>query len=192
MEFGNQGVQKVRGRGNIEIEVEGHKQTMTDVLYVPVISVNLLSIIALDRRGFTVFFEAQRVEIADSLTGRTITRGRAVDGLYELTESTSDRAFLSRAEGLEPEGSQSNALESNNSSVGLSQNQEAQSRDHGSGSTTPNMFELIHQRLGHPGPYRLKGLYLYTHGVEDFNVPKNFQCNTCDQAKMVKAINREP
>ena len=144
VEFGDQGVQKVRGRGNIEIEVGGHKQTMTDVLYVPAMSVNLLSIIALDRRGFTVFFGAQRVEIADSLTGRTVARGRAADGLYELTESTSDRAFLSRAEGLELGGSQSNALELNNSSVRLSQNQETQSRDYRSESTTPNMFKLIH------------------------------------------------
>ena len=31
----------------------------------------------------------------------------------------------------------------------------------------------------------------YAHGVEDFNVLKNFQYDICDQAKMVKAINRE-
>ena len=47
----------MRERGNIEIEVGGYKQTITDVLYVPAMSVNLLSIIALDRRGFIVFFE---------------------------------------------------------------------------------------------------------------------------------------
>ena len=192
VEFGNHGVQKVRGRGDIEIEVGGHMQAMTDVLYVPAMSVNLLSIIALNRRGFTVFFGAQRVEIADSLTGRTVARGRAADGLYELTESTSDRAFLSRAEGLEPGGSQSNGLESNDSSVGLGQNQKAQSRDQGSGSTTPKLIELMHQRLRHPGSHRLKGLHLHAHKVEDFDVPKNFQYDICDQAKMVRAINRAP
>ena len=190
VEFGDQGVQKVRGRGDIEIEVGGNMQAMTDVLYVPAMSVNLLSIIALDRRGFTVVFGAQRVEIADSLTGKTVARGRAEDGLYVLTSSTSDKAFLSRAEGLEPGGSQPNG--SNDSSVGLSQNQEASSRDQESGSATPKLFELMHQRLGHPGLHRLKGLHLYAHGVEDFEVPKNFQCDVCDQAKMVKAINREP
>ena len=53
------------------------------------------------------------------------------------------------------------------------------------------MFKLIYQRLGHPGLYRLKGLHLYTYRVEDFNVLKNFQYNTYDQAKIIKIINRE-
>ena len=194
VEFGDQGVQKVRGRGNIEIEVGGHMQTMTDVLYVPGMSVNLLSIIALDRRGFTVFFGAQQVKIADSLTGKTIAQGRAVDGLYELTNSSSDRAFVSQVERLESSGSQSGALGSNGlqSNVGLSRNLEPQSRDQGSEPATPKVFELMHQRLGHPGMHRLKDLHLHADGVRDFEVPKDFQCDVCDQAKMVKAISRDP
>ena len=194
VEFGDRSSKAIEGRGTIEIKVGGHKQSMTDVLYVPEMSVNLLSIRALDRRGFTVFFGAQRVEIADSLTGEIVARGRAVDGLYELTNSSSDRAFVSSAAELRSSGSQSSGLESNDpqSNVGLSGNSEPQSRDQGSGLAAPNLFELMHQRLGHPGSHRLKDLHLHADGVKAFEVPKNFQCEICDQAKMVRTISREP
>ena len=81
---------------------------MTDVLYVPGMSVNLLSIIALDRRGFIVFFESQRVTITNQRTGSTIMYEYAINGLYKLTNSISDRAFVSN-----------NVRKSNNNGVGL-------------------------------------------------------------------------
>ena len=95
MKFGNKGVQSVAGRDDIRIPIEGSTQEITDVLYVPGMSVNLLSIIALDRRGFAEFFENQKIIITDQRTGTTVAHGCAVNGLYELTNSTSDRAFVS-------------------------------------------------------------------------------------------------
>ena len=58
MKFKNKGVQLVIERDNIRILIEDNTQEITDVLYVSKISVNLLSIIALNRREFTVFFKS--------------------------------------------------------------------------------------------------------------------------------------
>ena len=38
----------------------------------------------------------------------------------------------------------------------------------------------------------MKDLHRYAEGVKAFDVPKNFQCDICDQSKMVRKINREP
>ena len=45
-------------RDNIRILVEGSTSVIIDVLYIFEISVNLLSIIALNRREFIVFFKS--------------------------------------------------------------------------------------------------------------------------------------
>ena len=69
---------------------------MRDVLYMPEISVNLLSIIALDRREYTVIFGGQSVKIVDKQINRTVARGHVSDGLYELTDCASNRAFVTQ------------------------------------------------------------------------------------------------
>ena len=95
MKFENKGVQLVIERDNIRILIKGSTQEITNVLYVSGMSVNLLSIIALDRRGFTVFFESQKITITNQRTDTAIAHKCVVNGLYELTNSISDRAFIS-------------------------------------------------------------------------------------------------
>ena len=58
--------------------------------------------------------------------------------------------------------------------------------------TPKKTFELVHQRLGHAGAYRLKDLHLYASGVEAFDVPTDFECEICDASKIIRTINREP
>ena len=58
VEFGNHGKLPVRGRRDIQVRLGRRIQIMKDVLYVPGISVNLLSIAALDRRGLHVTFDS--------------------------------------------------------------------------------------------------------------------------------------
>ena len=157
-------------------------QALTDVLYVSEMIINLLSIIALDRRGFTVFFGARRVEISDLLTGKVVARGRAVDRLYELTSASSDRAFVSNAEGLAASGSQPDGLELSrlsHSDMELGGTDPHSANSSGTAPHTPmqaqqEMFELMHQRLRHPGLHRLKDLHLHADGVKPFDVPKDF------------------
>ena len=169
VEFGNHGELPVKGKGDIQVRVGRLTQVMKDVLYVPGISVNLLSIMALDRRGFHVTFGSQSVQIIDKQTNRTVASGRAKNGLYELNDSTSERVFVSQEQ------------------EALADNEAPEQR-----RPPPAGFELMHQRLGHAGTYRLKDLHLHANGVEDFTVPKDFQCDTCDSTKMIQTINREP
>ena len=68
VEFGNAGLLSVAGWGKIRIPVGRHMQTLVDVLYVPNMSENLLSIHALDKRGFQVIFGTGRVQIIDGRT----------------------------------------------------------------------------------------------------------------------------
>lgn len=164
VEFGNRGELPVEGKGDIQVRIGRHVQTLKDVLYVPGIGVNLLSIMALDRRGFLVNFGDQNVKIIDKRTAVTVALGQAVNGLYELTDCTSHRALVSQV------------------------------KEHAfpAEEEPRKAFELMHQRLGHPGAYRLKNLHLNAEGVEAFAAPDDFQCDTCDAAKMVATINREP
>ncbi len=154
VEFCNRGQLPVRGRGDIRIRLGSSIQTMKDVLYVPDIGVNLLSIMALDRRDFLVNFGNQEVQIIDKRTNEIVASGHAKNGLYELIDCQSERAFAAR--------------------------------------NTASDFELMHQRLGHAGSYRLKDLHLHAQGIEEFTVPEDFQCDTCDATKLIRTINREP
>ena len=176
---------------------------MTDVLYVPGMSVNLLSIIALDRRGFTVFFGSQKVTITDQRTGTAVAHGCAANGLYELTNSTSDRAFVSDdglANGVglvEAQTSEfSRVVEvddiAESRDIKLDEHQHQPSDQQPSNQQPLGSFEMMHQRLGHPGSHRMKDLHRHAEGVMPFDVPKDFQCDVCDQSKMVRKINREP
>ena len=179
VEFGNKGLLLVKGRGDIEVCIGRRVVTMVDVLYVPEMGVNLLSIMALDRRGFFVTFRGKRVEIVNRATDVIVVRGYAVDGLYELVDSNSDRAFSSL--------DVSDAHVTSDVTEGVYVKAPEQAIEHGKGE----MYELMYRRLGHPGRHRLKDLHQYATGVEEFEVPERHQCDVCDASKMVQTINHE-
>ena len=70
------------GRGTIRIRMGNHMQTMIDALYVLGMGGNLLSIIALDRKGFEVRFGNLCVRIINIFIGETIVRSCVRNGLY--------------------------------------------------------------------------------------------------------------
>ena len=100
-------------------------------------------------------------------TNQVVARGGVCDGLYQLTESNSDKAFVT---GEGPSGDASEATK--------------ESKD-------MDAFSRIHERLGHPGAHRLKGLHLFADGVEVVTSPAQFQCDVCDQSKMSQTVNRQ-
>ena len=148
---------------------------ITDVLYIPGMSVNLLSIL-LDRRGFTVFLEGQKIIITDQRTDTTVAHGGAVNGLYELTNSTSDRAFVS--------GDEVRLIEAHTNEVSriVEVDDIAESRDIAldqhqrlfSDQGPPESFELMHQQLGHPRSHRMKDLHRYVEGVLEFGTTQPY------------------
>ena len=65
------------GRGSVSIEIDGKVIEMTNVLFVPQLDANLLSISALNRKGHTVSFSQRGVEILrrGTLVATGIPRG---------------------------------------------------------------------------------------------------------------------
>ena len=168
VEFGNDDELPTVGRGTIQVAFAGRMQTMQDVLYVPGMGCNLLSIVALDRKGFETRFKDQGVKIINTATKAVVARGGVCNGLYQLMESTSDRAFVT---GDAPP---------NNASEATKEEKET------------SAFRRLHERLGHPGAHRLKDLHLFAEGVEVIAPPSHFQYNVYDQSKMSQTINRHP
>lgn len=61
VEFGNSDELLVTGRGIIKVRIGRKIVTINNMLYIPKMSINLLSIIALDRRGFFITFGSKSV-----------------------------------------------------------------------------------------------------------------------------------
>ena len=61
---------------------------------MPGINVNLLSIIALNRRGFLIYFENKKIRIIDERTGKIVVYNHIKNSLYKLIKSYVDRAFI--------------------------------------------------------------------------------------------------
>ena len=79
-----------------------------------------------------------------------VVRGGVCNGLYQLTESTSDKAFITG------EGPSDNASEA------IKKGKEM------------DAFRRIYERLGHPGVYRLKDLHLFIESIEVIIPPEHF------------------
>ncbi len=59
---------------------------MKDVLYISDIDVNLLFIMALNRRDFLVNFDNQKIQIINKRTNKIVVFKHAKNGLYELID----------------------------------------------------------------------------------------------------------
>ena len=81
------------GRGDIEVIVNGQQRVLTDVLYVPQLGYNLLSISALEKHGFRINFWKGIVEI--SRDGTSVAVGKRAKNLYYLDRIFSDIALVS-------------------------------------------------------------------------------------------------
>ena len=68
------------------------------MLYILGIDVNLLSIIALNRRGFLIYFENRKIRIIDKRIDKIVAYSYIKNDLYKLIKSRLDRAFMSRCE----------------------------------------------------------------------------------------------
>ena len=64
------------------------------MLYILGINVNLLSIIALNRRGFLIYFENKKVRIIDERIGKIVAHSYIKNDLYKLIKFYADRVFI--------------------------------------------------------------------------------------------------
>lgn len=84
----NNALAKVAGKGTVEIDfTSGKKITLLNVLFIPEIRKNLVSIDLLCKRGFRVLFESDKVIL--SKNGLFVGKGYANDGMYQLRDRKS-------------------------------------------------------------------------------------------------------
>ena len=126
----------------IHIKIEGRIQVIKNILYVPEIGCNLLSIIALNKKKFEIRFRDQGVRIIDISTNKIIVKEGIWDGLYQLTKLVSEKIFV------------------------FGETKLYEFSETTKDRKDMNTFRRIHKRLGYLGVYRLKNLYLFTEGVE--------------------------
>ena len=162
VEFGNKEELPTLGKETIEVRLGNRLQAIENVLYVPGIGGNLLSIIALDKKGFIVLFGNSFVKIIQKATSGIVVKGYVKNGLYQLTESQSNAAFISR--GLEDpdyEVEATKAVQQETKATKAIQ-QEIKA------TKAVDSFRRLHQRMGHTGVYRLRD-------IQNVEPPKDFQ-----------------
>jgi len=73
--------------GNVRIHSSpGQPSTFRDVLYVPKLSSNLLSVFRIAEKGFGVYFDSSVREVIDTTTLQIVARGVQEGGLYRLKD----------------------------------------------------------------------------------------------------------
>ena len=84
MEFGNKEELPTPGKDIIEVRLENRLQTIEDILYIPGIGGNLLSIITLDKKGFIVLFSNSYIKVIKLAIGGIVIKGYIRNNLYQL------------------------------------------------------------------------------------------------------------
>lgn len=68
------------GRGSVKISLQNTLRTISEVLYVPELTVNLLSVSAMTRKGFTVVFDKNVCKVFDG--DQVVAVAKQVNGVY--------------------------------------------------------------------------------------------------------------
>ena len=85
--MGNSATSEIEGQGKVILKMTSGKElTLNDVLYVPEIRKNLVSGSLLNKHGFRMVFESDRVVL--SKNGMYVGKGYVNDGLFKLNVMT--------------------------------------------------------------------------------------------------------
>ncbi|KAG8480143.1 hypothetical protein CXB51_024938 [Gossypium anomalum] len=96
--IGNRSLIEAKGRGDVLINLSSSNKLITDVLYVPDIDQNLLSVGQLVEKGYSLFFRSGSCVIEDSLGQEVVTVPMA-DKCFMLDVSQlKRRAYLSQSD----------------------------------------------------------------------------------------------
>ena len=176
------------GRGDIVVVMNGNRRKIRNVLYVPGLGYNLLSISALEKIGLSVNFQQGNVKI--TRRGTTIAVGHRAGSLYRLSEILLDRALITEegenedsAEDL-PEG----FFAPNDSST--PEGVDDIRMDDGRYDDLKGPFAELHARLGHPSKDRLMMLHKHVFGVPKISPPPDFFCDICENNKLTRRVRK--
>ena len=82
--MGNSATSKIAGQGSVILKMTSGKElTLNNVLYVPEIRKNLVSGSLLNKHGFRIVFESDKVVLSKS--GMFVGSGYVTDGLFKLS-----------------------------------------------------------------------------------------------------------
>lgn len=146
----------------------GEKLRLKNVLYVPDLSSNLISVSQLELLGIETHFKlGGKLDILRG--GERIGMGMRTGKSYPLEEvyPSAERVFKIREKPVAtPNEKQLSDLD---------------------------YKELIHRRLGHIGRTRLTTLHSHVDGLRPINLalPHNHHCGTCPRTRLVRVINRK-
>ena len=188
------------GRGDVKVMIDGRYRLVKNVLWVPKLGYNLLSIPALDRSGNTITFMQGRAEIRQD--GTLIAVGYKANNLYHLSKYVVDVALPAadspsgtNAELTAPEPRNDDAPEEaqNGETVDV-EGTEASPVDEGDAEAVAkepaSLYQRIHERLGHPGKARMESLHKFVHGIPKMKQPPDFFCDQCENNKLVRRIKK--
>lgn len=155
--MGNSAISKVEGSGTVTLKfTSGKTVKLNDVLHVPDIRKNLISGSVLSKKGFKMVFESDKMVL--SKAGIYIGRGYLCDGLFKANVAV---------------------IGNNNMYSDNAMNKKEVSY------IVEHETLLWHDRLGHINFRKMKKL-ANLELIPKFQVDKNYKCETCVEAKMVK------
>ena len=172
------------GRGDIVIKLDNRLVTMTNVLYVPELSCNLLSISALREKDIEVHFGLNNITLIRN--GTPVATGTLRGRMYYL-ESASGQQALASQDGLTSPTAPAVAAP-----AVAAPNSARQSENSDIRPKEVNEYLKWHARMGHAGPDRLLEAIQAVDGIsKDIEVDKD-KCVTCTLSKMTRVVNRLP
>ena len=171
IEVGNKQVIQSKGIGTARISFnDGNSVTISNVLYVPGISCNLLSVGELDARGFSCNFSNSTLTIIRRESNLVVAHGTKESNVYKLRNvKATAKAFVHRLLDL----------------------RESKDRD-----LTPEEYaSLMHRRLGHASDDRMSRIHDHLTGLRD-DKPfaernKIIPCIPYIKGKIVRVINKK-
>ena len=173
------------GRGDIIVELDGSKRIIRNVLHIPGLGFNLLSIAALERGGLPILLAGGHVEIMRG--GTSIAVGSKAGNLYQLARVSQNSALVASEE-----VSREDPVEAppNDQVEGRGHSDRQSGRDGASDRGNDRLFELMHARLGHPSHARLMAMKKTVFGVPKITPPVSFFCDDCESNKMTRQMRR--
>ena len=162
-----------RGFGRIQVHFE-ENAWIDDVLYVPDLQANLLSIGQLAEKGITCLFSSQGAYLRRD--GEMLAYARRVGRNYVLYPQGAHEALMT----TDQDSGQDNGKD--------------RGRDAGQNVTRqeePDAYTLWRRRLGHIGEEKMRFLQTNVEGIPALIPGQRRTCETCALTKSAKTINRD-
>jgi hypothetical protein len=163
------------GQGTIRVRFGGEWVQVHQVLYVPGLQGNLLSVGQLAERGIMCLFSSQRAYLRRD--GEMLAQARRVGRNYVLYPQGAHEALMT-------------AGQDDGQDVG-----EDRGRDAGQNATSqrkePDAYTLWHRRLGHAGEEKMRFFQTAVEGISALVPGWRQTCETCALTKSAKTINRD-